>query len=316
MKALGGWCFRHRRIVLGLWVAALILTAGLSQVAGTAFSTKFTLPGTESSNAIALLQKDFPAASGSSDQIVFETTSGTVRDPAVQARAEAALTKIATLPSVQSVASPFVAAGAKQISSDGTVAYATVNFTAQIGQNPIDNIRAVATTAQAAGNSQLQVSLGGQDIEQLQQSGSGPSTGIGILLALIVLGLAFGALFAAFLPLITALFAIAIGYSLTGLLSHTFSVAQFATILGVLIGLGVGVDYSLFIVTRHRNALKAGRSAEEAASLAVNTAGRAVFFAGLTVCIALLGQFALGLSFLYGVAISATVTVLLTMRRP
>src|SRR6202012_3734267 len=100
---------------------------------------------------------------------------------------------------------------------------------------------------------------------------------------------------------------------LTGLLSHTFSVAQFATILGILIGLGVGVDYSLFIVTRHRNAIKAGKSAEEAASLAVNTAGRAVFFAGLTVCIALLGQFALGLSFLYGVAISATVTVLLTM---
>jgi putative drug exporter of the RND superfamily len=313
MKALGGWCYRHRRIVLGLWLAALILTAGVSQVAGTAFSTKFTLPNTESATAIALLQKDFPAASGSSDQIVFSTTSGTVRDPAVQARASAALTKIATLPSVQSVASPYSAAGAKQISTDGAVAYATVTFAAQIGQNPVDDIKAVVKTAQAAGDSQLKVSLGGQDIEQLQQSGSGPSTGIGIILALVVLGLAFGALFAAFLPLITALFAIAIGYSLTGLLSHAFSVAQFATILGVLIGLGVGVDYSLFIVTRHRNAIKAGRSAEEAAALAVNTAGRAVFFAGLTVCIALLGQFALGLSFLYGVAISATVTVLLTM---
>src|SRR6202042_2207297 len=115
------------------------------------------------------------------------------------------------------------------------------------------------------------------------------------------------------LPLITALVAIGVGYSVTGLLSHLFPVAEFATILGVLIGLGVGVDYSLFIVTRHRNAIKAGRTAEEAAALAVNTAGRAVFFAGLTVCIALLGQFALGLSFLYGVAISATVTVLLTM---
>src|SRR5580698_10988905 len=113
MKALGGWCFRHRRIVLALWLAALILTAGVSQAAGTAFSTKFTLPNTESATAIALLQKDFPAASGSSDQIVFSTSSGTVRDPAVQARASDALTKIATLPSVQSVVSPYTTAGAK-----------------------------------------------------------------------------------------------------------------------------------------------------------------------------------------------------------
>jgi putative drug exporter of the RND superfamily len=313
VKSLGGWCVRRRRIVLGIWLAALVLSVVASKAAGTAFSTKFTLPHTESSTAISLLQKDFPAASGSSDQIVFATTSGTVRDPAVEQRASAALAKIATLGQVRSVVSPYTASDAKQISANGTVAYATVNFAGQIGQNPVDAIKTVISTAKAAGDKQLQVSLGGQDIEQVQRSGSGPSTGIGIILALVVLGLAFGALFAAFLPIFTALIAIAIGFSLTGLLSHVFSVAQFATILGILIGLGVGVDYSLFIVTRHRNAIKAGKSVEDAASLAVNTAGRAVFFAGLTVCIALLGQFALGLSFLYGVAISATVTVLLTM---
>ena len=209
--------------------------------------------------------------------------------------------------------SPYAATGSKQISADGHVAYATVVFAGQVGANPVSAINAVIKTAKAAGNDRLRVSLGGQDIEQVQRSGSGPSTGIGIVLALVVLGLAFGALFAAFLPIITALVAIGIGYSLTGLLSHVFSVAEFATILGVLIGLGVGVDYSLFIVTRYRNAIKAGQAPGAAASLAVNTAGRAVFFAGLTVCIALLGQFALGLSFLYGVAVSATVTVLLTM---
>ncbi len=157
------------------------------------------------------------------------------------------------------------------------------------------------------------MALGGQDIEQAESQGSSSSTGAGIVLALIVLGLAFGALFAAFLPLITALVAIGVGYSLTGLLSHVFSVASFATILGVLIGLGVGVDYALFIVTRQRSAIKAGASVEEATVKALNTAGRAVFFAGLTVCIALLGQFALGLSFLYGVAVSASLTVVLTM---
>ena len=313
MKALGGWCFNHRRIVVGLWLAALVLTGVVSNVAGSAFSTKFTLPHTESATAVSLLQKSFPAASGSSDQVVFETSSGTVRDPAVKQRATAALAKIASTPHVRAVVSPYTPAGARQVSKDGTVAYATVIFDGQIGQNPVSAVNAVVSAAQHASGGALKVSAGGQDIEQVRRSGSGPSTGIGIVLALIVLGLAFGALFAAFLPIITALVAIGIGYSLTGLLSHVFSVAQFATILGVLIGLGVGVDYSLFIVTRHRNAIKAGKTPEAAASLAVNTAGRAVFFAGLTVCIALLGQFALGLSFLYGVAISATVTVVLTM---
>ena len=145
------------------------------------------------------------------------------------------------------------------------------------------------------------------------RSRPGRSTALGVVFALIVLGLVFGALFAAFLPLITALIAIGIGYSITGLLSHVFSVASFSTILGILIGLGVGVDYALLIVTRHRTGLKGGRTIEDAAVNAVNTAGRAVFFAGITVCIALLGQFALGISFLYGIAVCAAITVALTM---
>jgi RND superfamily putative drug exporter len=176
-------------------------------------------------------------------------------------------------------------------------------------------LRHVITTAEAAGGGQLRVALGGQDIENAQSQSSSNSTLAGIVLALAVLGVAFGALFAAFLPLITALIAVGVRYSVTGLLSHVFSVASFATILGVLIGLGVGVDYALLIVTRHRNGLKAGHDVEDATVNAVNTAGRAVFFAGITVCIALLGQFALGVSFLYGIAVSAAVTVALTMRR-
>ena len=174
-------------------------------------------------------------------------------------------------------------------------------------------MKRVISVAQRADSPQLQVELGGQAIENAEAQSSSRSTGLGVIFALIVLGLAFGALFAAFLPLITALVAIGIGYDVTGLLSHTFAVASFATILGVLIGLGVGVNYALFIVTRHRTGLQGGRSVEDSAANAVNTAGRAVFFAGLTVCIALLGQFALGVSFLYGVAVSAAITVALTM---
>ena len=313
MKILARWCFNHRRSVLAFWLLALVGSFALTQAAGTDFSTKFQLPNTQSAKALSLLEKDFPTASGSSDQIVLYTPSGPLLGSTAEARAVAMLQRVADLPHVRSVTSPFSAGGAGQVSQDGHVAFATVIFDTQSQDLPKAAVTKVIDTAQAAGDTQLQVALGGQDIEAAEAQGTSSSTGAGIVLALVVLGIAFGALFAAFLPLITALIAIGTGYSLTGLLSHVFSVASFATILGVLIGLGVGVDYALFIVTRHRNAIKAGHSIEEATVNAVNTAGRAVFFAGITVCIALLGQFALGLSFLYGIAVSASLTVFLTM---
>ena len=299
--------------MLVLWLVALAGSFGASRAAGTSFSNQFQLPDTQSGRALSLLQKDFPAASGSSDQIVLHATTGTLRDPAVKARAQRMLQQVAALPHVRAVASPFSAAGAGQISRNSTVAFATVSFDQQSQTLPKAAAQHVITTAEAAGGGQLQVALGGQDIENAQSQSSPASTLAGIVLALAVLGVAFGALFAAFLPLITALVAVGVGYSVTGLLSHVFSVASFATILGVLIGLGVGIDYALLIVTRHRNGLKAGHDVQDATVNAVNTAGRAVFFAGITVCIALLGQFALGVSFLYGIAVSAAITVALTM---
>ncbi len=313
MRDLARWCFQHRKLVLLLWLVALVGSFALSRTAGTEFSTKFQLPDTPSARALSLLQKEFPAVSGSSDQIVLHATSGSVTGPAVEAKAEAMLNRVARLPHVKSVASPFTPTGTNQISKDGTVAFATVTFDEQSQALPKAAVRQVIDTAQAAEDSRLQVELGGQDIQNAEAPTSSASTLLGVVLALLVLGIAFGALLAAVLPLITALIAIGIGYSVTGLLTHAFSVASFATVLGVLIGLGVGVDYALFIVTRHRSGLKGGRTVEDAAVNAVDTAGRAVFFAGITVCIALLGQFALGVSFLYGIAVSAAITVALTM---
>ena len=313
MASLGRWCFRHRWMVLAVWVVALIGFTVAGRAAGTDFSTAFQLPNTPSTQATDLLQKNFPAVSGDSDQIVLHARSGTVRDPAITAAATKMLAQVAALPHVRAVTSPYGPAGAGQISRSGTIAFATVHFDELGNVLPKASVKRVISVAQRADSPQLQVELGGQAIENAEAQSSSRSTGLGVIFALIVLGLAFGALFAAFLPLITALVAIGIGYDVTGLLSHTFAVASFATILGVLIGLGVGVDYALFIVTRHRTGLQGGRSVEDSAANAVNTAGRAVFFAGLTVCIALLGQFALGVSFLYGVAVSAAITVALTM---
>jgi putative drug exporter of the RND superfamily len=313
MKGLARWCFKHRKVVLLVWLLALVGFFDASRLAGTSFSTKFSLPNTPSATALNLLQKDFPAASGSSDQIVLHATSGTVRDAPVEARAQRMLAAVATLPHVRSVVSPFSTQGSGQISKDGTVAFATVNFNEQSQNLSKAAVQRVITSAQAAGDQRLAVAVGGPDVENAERQSPSRSTGLGVVFALIVLGLAFGALFAAVLPLITALIAIGVGYSITGLLTHVFSISSFATILGILIGLGVGVDYALLIVTRHRAGLRGGRSVEESAVNSLNTAGRAVLFAGITVCIALLGQFALGVSFLYGVAVSAAITVALTM---
>jgi RND superfamily putative drug exporter len=313
LKKLARLSFGHRRLVLGLWLLVMIGSFALSNAVGTDFSTKFQLPNTQSATALNLLEKDFPSVAGTSDQIVLYVPGGTLSSGPAEARATKMFDQVAHLPYVRSVISPFTAAGAGQVSKDGQVAFATVIFTTQSQNLPKAAVTSVIDTAQAAADPHLQVALAGQDIEQAEAQSGSSSTGAGVVLALIVLVIAFGALFAAALPLITALIAIAIGYSLTGILSHLFAIASFAPLLGILIGLGVGVDYALFIVTRHRNALKAGHTVEESTVNAVNTAGRAVFFAGITVCIALLGQFALGLSFLYGVAVSASLTVVLTM---
>ena len=311
MRALGGWCFRRRRVVLALWLVALVGIFAVDRGVGNAFSTRFQLHNTQSSEALSLVQADFSSAATASDQIVLHATEGTLRSPAFVARIRSMLDEVARLPHVRSVSSPYEVPG--QMSRNGTVAFATVTFDKRSVDLPIASVAKVMKVAQEAGGRGLQVALGGQDIENAEGQSESGSTVLGIVLALAVLGIAFGALFAAFLPLITALTAIAIGYFITGLISHGFAVASFAPILGVLLGLGVGVDYALFIVTRHRTGLKGGRSVADASVNAVDTSGRAVFFAGITVCIALLGQFLLGISFLYGIALSAAITVALTM---
>jgi putative drug exporter of the RND superfamily len=312
MPSLARWCFRRRWLVLAGWLLGLVLLTPVSRAAGISYAN-VSLPNSPSAQALAILRRDFPAASGDADQIVVEATTGPVTSEPVRSEVDAMLAKVQRLPRVTSVTSPYGPQGAGQVSRDGRIAFATVNLDAQAQNLPGSAVNAVIRTAQAAQRPDLKVELTGQAIENAQPTKSSNSTLLGVILALIVLGLAFGALFAAITPIVTALVAIGIGYDITGLLSHVITIVSFAPVLGVLIGLGVGIDYALFIVTRHRGAVRAGRSTEDAAVTAVSTAGRAVFFAGTTVVIALLGQFALGESFLNGVAVTAAVTVTLTM---
>src|ERR671928_41102 len=219
------------------------------------------------------------------------------------------LVRIAKGPHVERVDSPFArGAAAQQLARDRTVAFANVHMD---GAQPIADVPKSAydkliSTAEDARGDGLKVELGGSGIQQAtQQPGGGPSEFIGFIAAAVVLALAFGPLWATLLPLFTAILALGCGLSITGLLAHVIDIATFSPTLATLIGLGVGIDYSLFVVTRHRNAIKAGREPEAACIRALNTSGRAVLFAGGTVIVALLGLLVLGVSFLNGVAVAS-----------
>ena len=314
MTALARWCFRHKFRVLAIWVVALFVIGGLSASAGSGYTDSFSLPGTESTTALNLLTDNFHTESTDTNQVVFAAAD--VTDPATQARITKTLDAIAKGPHVSRVDSPFAKGAAAQISKDKTVAFANVHMD---GEQPIADVPKSAydsliSTAEGARGNGLQVELGGSGIQQAtQQPGGGPSEFIGFIAAAFVLAIAFGSLWATLLPLFTAVLALGCGLSLTGLLAHVIDIATFSPTLATLIGLGVGIDYSLFVVTRHRNAIKAGRSPEAACVRALNTSGRAVLFAGATVIVALLGLFVLGVSFLNGVAVASAIVVLTVM---
>ncbi|MCU1494495.1 MAG: family transporter [Acidimicrobiaceae bacterium] len=313
MRALAAWCVRRRKLVVLFWVAALIVVSLISHSVGSSYSNSFSLPKTQSTDALNLLKAVSPKVSGDVEQIVFATSSGAkVTDPAIHARVDQMLAKVAKVQSVSNIVSPYSTAGAGQISKDKTVAFVRVTFDKQAQNISNATAKTLVDTAKTADSRDLTVAVGGALAETTNKVALG-GTGIGVLLAAVVLLLVFGSFFAMILPLVSALAALGTATGLIALLSHVMKMPQFASELTLLIGLGVGVDYALFIVTRHRQGLLAGQDVEHSIVNSVNTSGRAVLFAGVIVCIALLGMFALGVSFLYGLAISAALGVALTM---
>ncbi|MFE1234751.1 MMPL family transporter [Streptomyces sp. NPDC058745] len=315
MAAIARWCIKHRLVAVLLWLVALGGTVAGASLAGSAYSNDYEVPGTESGRATALLDAGFPGAGGDSDTIVWHTDKGSVRASAVEQRMSGMLDEVAELPGIAAVTSPYgQSPGAQaQISEDGRTAYATVAFRAQADDIPETQAQALVDTARQAAGDGVQVELGGTAVALTEAPGGHVAEAVGVVVAAVVLFLAFGSLAASVLPIATALVSVGTAYSGIVLLGHVMTVADFAPMLGMLIGLGVGIDYALFIVTRHRKGLKRGLPVAEAARIAVATTGRAVVFAGATVCIALLGMLILRLGFLNGVAIAASLTVVLTV---
>ena len=313
MSAIARWCFRHRFVVITAWLVVLIGLSALGQAVKSDYNNSFSVPGTGSAMAQDLLAKAVPAQAGDSDTIVWRVSHGTVRDVAVMARMAGVLRQIATMPEVAAVASPYGPRGASQVSRSGHIAYATVQFTGQASNLAKADVTRVINAAEAARAPGLDVQLGGQAIGSVQQPPVGVSSAVGVLAAAVVLFIAFGSLLAMVLPIVTAIAGVGSGLMAVALLTHAMNVTSLAPIFGALIGLGVGIDYALFIVTRHRRGLQSGLPPEQAAVTAIDTSGRAVLFAGGTVGIALLGILVLGMSFLNGLAVACALTVAFTV---
>ena len=312
LARLGRWCHRERWTVVVGWLAGFVLMAGCSNAFGGSLATTFEAPSSESQRAFDLLFERFPEQTGAGAEIVFRAER-TVDDPAIAARINALVAEVESIDGIVDVASPLEPAGAFQVSGDRQIAFARVRFDAQSLNLPRDATEHLLKVVEAESGDGLQAEVGGQAIQFASRAESGSREGIGLLAAVVVLLFTFGSVIAMGLPLLTALLGLGVALLTIPLLSLVIDVPIFGPSLAVMIGLGVGIDYALFIITRFRSCLHEGASSEDACATALATSGRAVIFAGLTVCISMLGLLVMGISFVYGMAASAMAAVLVTV---
>jgi RND superfamily putative drug exporter len=309
-KTLAQSCYRRRRFVLGVWIALVVSLLAVATVAGGTFKTEFKLPGSESQQAYDILkQHGFSTRAGVESQIVFHADNG-VNDPDVRQAMEGFFARIEQNVQGSQIVSPYDAQGARQIAPDGKTAYAQLNLSDRTFEQyqPIGTqIKHYRDDVKVSG---LQIELGGDIFASFKQS---PSEVIGIIGAIIILLIAFGSLLAVGLPIVTALFGIGTGFAVVELASRYIDMPNFTSQMVAMISIGVGIDYALFIVTRYREGLHSGMAPEDAVARSLDTAGRAVLFAGGTVVISVLGLCAMNQAVMDAVALAASFGVLMTM---
>ncbi|WP_020392431.1 MMPL family transporter [Kribbella catacumbae] len=302
---LGRFSYQRRRLVAAIWTFVLVLLGVGALTLGGQTSNTFSIPGTESQRALDALQKDLPAASGASASVVVKAPDGkTLMDPSVKAAVGATVAKVAKVPEVVAAIDPFAS---KAISPDGTTGLISVQF-----DKPADELSKESTEAydhlKSLSTGDLQVVPGGQIVGGPPEIGS--TEAIGVAIAALVLVVTFGSLVAAGMTLLTALLGVLAGMAGLFIVTSFVDVSSSAPILALMLGLAVGIDYSLFISSRHRTQLAAGMDEEESIARATATAGSAVTFAGATVVIALAGLSVVGVPFLTAMGLAAAATVL------
>ncbi|MFF9819603.1 MMPL family transporter [Streptomyces sp. NPDC014006] len=301
---LGGFCARHPVAVIAVWLLVLVAALAGRHLAAPTFSDQVSLPGTASHTGADLLATSMPEAGRPSGKVVFHTGSGTVAEH--RSALDRTLADLRDLPHVTAVSAPVT-------SADGRTAYSIVSFDEQLknlGHEFTGRLDTATAPARAAG---LGVAYGG-DLDQVVRAPADDklSEGVGIVAALVILLLAFGSVLAALLPLLTALIAVGVGLGVVGIVAATLSFATSATTLAGMIGLGVGIDYALFLTTRFRQDLIDGHDPADAAGRTAHTSGRAVLVAALTVAVAMLSLYACGLTFIGKIGLAATLAVVVT----
>jgi RND superfamily putative drug exporter len=309
---LASRCYDARRAVLVVWVAVLVAVVAVGGfVVRGQFEDKFGQGHGDSRAAQDVLAQRFPASAGDTANIVFHAPAG-VRESSVVGRIADVVGRVGRLPHVVGVRGPFVP-GSGQVSPDGRTAYAVVQFDAKTASMSKGDLARVVTTARAAQRPGFEVELNGAPIDKALGINVGGSEYVGIVAAMLILLFAFGSLIAMGLPILTALFGLGVSIGIIDLFSRVLNVPTFGVELAAMIGLGVGIDYALFIVTRYRAALHSGHEPADAIAESLATSGRAVLFAGCTVVISLFGMMLLGQTFVYGLALGAISAVLLVM---
>ncbi len=305
------WCYRRRWLVVALWVATLVGSFALAAAFGGEFRQNYLQPGSESKAASDTLTESFPQRAGDTVQVVVHSAAG-VTAPDTQAKAEKIFAGVARSPHVVGVTSPFTDAGAGQVSQDGTTAYAVVALDQKESEFTIAQAKTLVEPVLAAGDRTLQVEVGGR-VAALSQTASVASEGIGFLAAAIILLITFGSAVAMGLPLLTALLGLGIATAVGELVMRVVDVPDWAPPTAAMVGLGIGIDYALLIVTRFRGSLAQGQEPRRATLTAITTAGRAVLFAGLTVMISMLGILLMRQPSMTGFAFTVIPAVLIVM---
>ena len=303
---LGRGSAAHRRLVLAAWLIGVIALVVGGRAAGGEFHDAFSVPGTESQTATDMLKETFPTQAGDAAQVVFHARSGTLADAANAAAIASTMDRIGQLDHVVEAPNPLETG---TVSRDGTIAFATVKYDQLSRELPKSAYDDLTEATKPASNAGLQVEFGGEVPREVVQSEAGNTEFFGLLAAVLILLFAFGSLIAMGLPIGTAIFGLGAGIATITFISAFVDIPSTTTGIASMIGIGVGIDYSLFIVTRHRNELALGLTVEDAIGRAIATAGKAVVVAGGTVVIAICGLAVAGINLVTFMGFGAAIVV-------
>ena len=311
LKWLGGFAARRYWVFIVAWVIILGGVLGANHAFGGKYVNDYTVPGSNSANGLNVLNSDYPQQGGFGGQIVFHASHGTVTQQ--QAAVNQATSNVSKLPGVIKAVSPFASPNSGQVSKSGTIAYSSVSWSdnpAGLDTSYLNQLNGAVAPARQAG---LEVQYGGGAGQIGQDTGDTTSEAIGLACALVLLLLMFGSFITAAIPLLSAIFAVGAGLSVVGLLAALITLPSTAPTVATLLGLGVAVDYGLFLTARHREQLDRGMGVVKSAAHAEETSGASIVIAGSTVVVAILGLYLSGVPFVGAIGLAAAVVVLITM---